>query len=539
MERENLEVDVLFVGAGPATLACAIAVKKALDARGEEVAMLVIEKGEEVGHHQLSGAVMDPRAMAELFPNYRDEGFPIDAEVRSDAFWKLSANGSMALKGWLVPPPLKNQGKLIVSLNRVTRWLGEKAEELGIEVYPGFAAASVLHDGDRVTGVRMVDQGRDKRGEEKSAFQPGMDILARVTVFGEGPRGSLTKTLIQKLGLAGRNPQVYETGIKEIWQTQHDLEGQVIHTAGWPLAGSMYGGGWIYGLPENKVSIGLVVGLDAGNPTLNPHDLFQRWKTHPRLRQLLEGGEMLRYGAKTIPGGGYYALPRFHGDGFVIVGDSAGFVNMMRLKGIHLAIKSGMLAAEAIAEALAADDTSEARLKRYADLFEASWAKAEMYRVRNFRASFRGRFTTGATMAFLRYLMGGKLLKDALPMKADHEHTQRLGNVKALEPLKYDDTLTFDRLKDVYHSGTMHEEDQPCHLVVREPDLCVSRCTQEYGNPCQHFCPAQVYEWHGDQGLEINASNCVHCKTCDVADPYQVIDWVVPEGGGGPKYLDM
>ncbi|MBL8898209.1 MAG: electron transfer flavoprotein-ubiquinone oxidoreductase [Planctomycetes bacterium] len=539
MQRETLEVDVLLVGAGAATLSCAIRLKQLLQARGkDDVSMLVIEKGEEVGHHQLSGAVLDPRALDELLPSWRQEGFPIDGTVTSDELRLLTKRSSFAAPGFAVPKGLQNHGKPIVSLQKMVAWLGKRAESLGIDVYAGFPGAEILWDGDRVTGVRMVDMGLDKHGQKKSTYQPGMDIQAKITVFGEGSRGSLTKQLVQRLQLAGENPQVYETGCKEVWKVKRGIPGRVIHTLGFPLPGDTYGGGWVYGLDEDRVSIGLVVGLDSGNPTTNPHDLFQRWKTHPLLREILDGGEMLRYGAKTIPSGGYWSMPRFYGDGFAIVGDSAGFVNMMRLKGIHLAMKSGMLAAEAIAEALATDDVSAATLSRYRTAFESSWAKEELWRARNFRQGFTSGRTLGLLRAGLQMAFGGRLLKDRLPIHEDHEAYAHAAHASALPKMKYDDVLTFDRLKDVYHSGTVHEEDQPCHLVVIEPDVCLTRCKEEYGNPCQHFCPAQVYEWRGDH-LEINASNCVHCKTCDVADPYQIINWVTPEGGGGPKYLEL
>jgi electron-transferring-flavoprotein dehydrogenase len=376
-------------------------------------------------------------------------------------------------------------------------------------------------------------------------------VKAKVTVFAEGTRGNLAKGLIQKLRLdAGKNHQIYETGIKEIWRIPEErgqaLRGHVIHTMGEPLGTSGYGGGWIYGLGENRLSLGYVVGLDHPDARLDPHAMFVRWKQHPAIAGLLVGGELLRYGAKTIPGGGYFAMPRLQGDGFCLVGDSGGFVNMARLKGVHLAIKSGLLAAESIAEALQRDDTSAAGLAGFSRRFESSWAKDELWGVRNFRQAFQSGFFSGLIDAGLQLVTGGRGLIARRRACADHETMRPVSNSR-LEKPTYDDKLAVDKLTDVYSSGAIHEEDQPPHLVVVDPAICVTRCTEEYGNPCQHFCPAAVYEWphlnvaeaRQKGGVVINASNCVHCKTCDVADPYQIIEWVVPEGGGGPKYIDM
>lgn len=553
VEREELEVDVLIVGAGPAGLACAIHLKRLLNQSGRgDASLLVLEKAEEVGYHVLSGAVMDPKGMQELFPDWREKGCPVESPVTFDCVDYLRANGKrVRLSGPLVPPPLKNHGNFIVSLFRVVRWLKAEAEALGIDVYPGFAAASVNYDGRRVTGVQTRDAGLGKHGEQKATFQPGMNVKAKLTVFAEGTRGSLAKGLIAELGLdAGRNHQLYETGIKEIWRIPEararELQGSVIHTLGAPLGTSGYGGGWIYGLGEHRLSLGYVVGLDHPDVKLDPHALFTQWKQHPAVAELLAGGEILRYGAKTIPGGGYFAMPKLYGDGFVLVGDTAGFVNMPRLKGIHLALKSGLLAAETLAEALAKDDPSEATLASYAARFEASWARAELFRVRNFRQGFQAGFFAGLLDAAVQQVTGGRGLVARRAARADHETRRPLAEAR-LEPPTFDGKLALDKLTDVYHSGAVHEEDQPAHLVVRDPELCLTRCTVEFGNPCQHFCPAAVYEWpHADAaaaraagGVVINFSNCVHCKTCDVADPYQIINWVTPEGGGGPKYLEL
>ncbi len=540
MERETLEVDVLVVGAGPAGLAFAIHLARSLKKQGLEKGILVLDKAEEIGHHQLSGAVLDPRALMELFPEARKEGFPVEAEVGEDALWILSRRGKLSLRGLLCPRPFHNGGNWIVSLNKVVKWLAEKAEAEGVEVYPGFGGERFLQDETgRITGVRTVDQGRSRSGEEKANFQPGMDVRAALTVFAEGTRGSLTKALIREKKLdAGRNPQIWSVGIKEIWETKQDLAGKVFHTAGWPLGTRVYGGGWIYGLPGKRVSIGFVMGMDHRNPSFDYHACMQEWKTHPAIRGILEGGTLVRYGAKTIPEGGLFSMPKRSGNGFLLIGDTAGFMNTMRLKGIHLAMKSGMLAAEAACGALAADSCTAESLADFDRLFQDSWAHEELWKVRNFRQGFQSGFVRGFVRAGFDFLACGRL-PGRKPLRADHELYRKDGGHSARPAPAFDGTLTFDKLTDVFHSGTSHEEDQPCHLVVTDPEICVSRCTEEYGNPCKHFCPAAVYEWNGGgEGLRINASNCVHCKTCDVADPYQVINWVVPENGG-PRYLEM
>jgi len=548
VEREELEVDVLLIGAGAANLALAIQLQRLLAERGlEDKTILVLEKAEEIGHHTLSGAVMNPKGIAELFPDWREKGFPVEKEVTYDALaWLRKGGKHHRFDGMLTPPQMKNHGNFIVSVNKVVRWMAEQAEAAGVEIYPGFAASHLLMDGERVLGVQTRDSGIARDGTQKGTFEPGMNVTAQVTVLGEGSRGHLTKGLVERLSLdQGKNPQTYGTGVKEIWEIgerAEELFGSVFHTGGYPLGGDGYGGGWIYGISPTQISVGYVVGLDHHDARLDPHGLFVQFKQHPFVADLIAGGKVVRYGAKTVPEGGYFAMPRLQGDGFCLVGDSAGFLNAATLKGVHLAIKSGMLAAEAIADALAAEDTSGAKLARYTELFEASWAREELYGVRNWRQAFDGGMLAGMIDAGVQMVSGGRGLVARRGGHDDHS-TMRPVAQSRLNPPKYNDTTSLDKLTDVYHSGAIHEEDQPSHLLITDPSVCVERCTAEYGNPCQHFCPAAVYEVPEGgldaSGIVINASNCVHCKTCDIADPYQVIEWVVPEGGGGPKYIDM
>lgn len=554
-ERETLEVDLLFVGAGPASLAGALRFQALAAAAKEsgggagDLTVAVIEKSGEIGGHALSGAVLDPVALRELVPDYREKGAPIDCDVATEALYFLTERGRF--KAPLLPPPFKNHGNHVVSLNRLVTWMGKLAEEKEVQVFPGFPAAELLFDGETVVGVRTRDQGVGKDGREKAGFQPGVDIRAKVTVLGEGPRGTLAKVLVKRQRLdAGKNKQIYATGIKEVWEVPAGriAPGHVIHTAGYPLGNRAYGGGFAYGMKENKVSLGLVVGLDHGDPLLDPHHEFQKWKSHPVLRSILEGGKVLNYGAKTIPEGGYFAIPRPFTDGCLLVGDSAGLLNAQRLKGIHLAMKSGMLAAETAFDALRKGDVSAAALSPYEKRLDESSVGRELWKCRNFRQAFSGKsFWRGVAASAGQLLLGGRGLRARLETHEDHEYYRKLesGAPYPKDEFRPDKTLTFDKLTDVYFSGAQHEQDQPCHLRVADTDVCATKCVVEYGNPCQRFCPAHVYEMVDDgakphgRKLQINAENCVHCKTCDVADPYAIITWVPPEGGGGPNYAGM
>jgi electron-transferring-flavoprotein dehydrogenase len=530
-ERETLEVDVLIVGAGPSGLAAAYHLRQLM----KDASIAVLEKGKEVGAHILSGAVMDPRGIDELIPDWKQRGVPMVRPVDDDRVLFLTKHRKFTLP--ITPPPLRNHGNYILSLGKFVRWLGARVEESGVDVFAGFAGAQLLMEGDRLLGVRTGDKGIGKDRKPKGNYEPGIDIRARVTILAEGVRGSLTKQLISKLRLdQGRNPQVFAVGVKEVWDVpkQKAAAGWVIHTMGWPLRNEEFGGGFIYNMEGGRVSIGLVIGLDYPDPSLDPHQRFQQFKTHPFVRDLLAGGTLHAYGAKAIPEGGYWAQPQYHFNGGLIVGDAAGFLNSMRLKGIHLAIKSGMLAAQACAEALNANDVSEQRLRKFEELVEASWIKEELWKVRNFHQGFERGLAAGMFHTGLQLLTGGRGIRNRYGNVAGHTRLER-GRKGTPARMSFDGKLTFDRLTDLYNSGTAHEEDQPVHLIVVDPAICHPRCTLEYGNPCQNFCPAAVYEMIEGR-LQINASNCVHCKTCDIMDPYQVIDWIPPEGGGGPSY---
>ena len=553
IQREQLEADVLIIGAGPGGLACALHLANLIEKHNEAKKspplsaenIYVLEKGREIGAHQLSGAIMDPRGLRELVPDF-EKTAPLDTPVTGDAAYYFTASSSYKLP--LTPPPLQNHGNYVVSLNKLVKWLGGLVEKKGVNLFTQFAGKELLYEKNGIAGVLTEDKGVDKNGKPKDNYTPGYELRAKITVLAEGPRGSLTKELVSKLKLDGLNPQVYGLGIKELWDVQPGKidTGYVAHTLGWPLSSDLYGGGWVYGLQNNRVSLGMVVALEYHDPLFDPHEAFQKYKTHPFVKNILEGGKLIRYGAKTVPYGGWYSMPRSYVDGGLIIGDSASLLNSQRLKGIHTAIKSGMLAAETIYEALCAGDTSAKTLAAYPQKIEQSWIKKELWEVRNFHQAFHGGLYPGLVQAGLQFVTGGRGLSDPMRSEPGYEEYTKLNRDRTLVDqstrFKGDGKLTFDRLTDVYHSGTRHEEDQPCHLVVLEPNICGDRCVREYGNPCQYFCPAAVYEMVTEKGepkLKINASNCVHCKTCDIADPYQIINWVPPEGGGGPNYEGM
>lgn len=567
IEREQLEMDVLFVGAGPANLAAALHLKNQIKEHnkhvtesrfpGREIDDLeigIIEKGAFVGAHILSGAVMDPIAIRELMPDFLEQGCPVDSVVTEDAFWYLTEKGRM--KAPITPPPLKNKGKYLVSLSKVCEWLAEKCEEAGINIFPEFPGAEMLYDeNDRVIGVRTGDKGIDKEGKQKENFEPGVDILAKVTVLGEGSRGSLVKQLMARLDLnKGKEPQVFSIGVKELWEVpaENIEEGAVIHTLGFPSDTDTYGGGWIYGLKDNMVSIGYVTGLDYKDPMIDPHAEFQKFKTHPAVAKILAGGKMLKYGAKSINAGGWDTMPRLFADGVLLVGDCASFLNGQRIKGIHTAMKSGMLAAETIVSAFDHNDFSTNTLRHFAEKVDMSWIYDELHAVRNFHGAFQKGRWSALINTGLQYITRG-LAWGFMPKEyhvPGYERMEKLdeydsnGNAARYENLKFDKELTFDKVTDVFHAAVAHDEDQPSHLHILDTEICATRCAEEYGNPCQRFCPAAVYEMEesaktGRREIKVNFSNCVHCKTCDIADPYQIINWVTPEGGGGPNYKGM
>ncbi|MBV9215577.1 MAG: electron transfer flavoprotein-ubiquinone oxidoreductase [Acidobacteria bacterium] len=574
-EREQVPMDVVFVGAGPANLAAALHLKNEIKKHDElvdrgikhtkkigDLEIAIVEKGSFIGAHILSGAVMDPLALRELMPDFLDQGCPVDTVVTEDAAWYLTSTKKFTAP--ITPPPLRNKGKYIISLSKVCEWLGEKCEEAGINIFPEFPAAEVLYDDrDAVIGVRTGDKGIDKDGKKKANYEPGVDLLAKVTVLGEGSRGSLAKQLIARLGLDhGKDHQAYSLGVKELWEVSagNFAEGMVVHTLGFPSDTQTYGGGWIYGMKNNVVSIGYVTGLDYVDPLIDPHAEFQRFKTHPEIAKILARGKMIKYGAKTINTGGYYTMPRLYADGVLLVGDSASMLNGQRIKGIHTAMKSGMLAAETIVGAFEHEDFSVRTLKHFEEKVNMSWIYDELYPVRNFHAAFQKGRWSALINTGLQFLTRG-LAWGFMPKEhhvPGYERMQQLNGDRprgGLGPsdhlatdryqrVPFDKEITFDKVTDVFYGAVAHDEDQPSHLHVLDTEICATRCAEEYGNPCQRFCPAAVYEMEensatGRRELKVNFSNCVHCKTCDIADPYQIINWVTPEGGGGPNYKGM
>ena len=550
MERESMEYDVLVVGAGPAGLSAAIRIRQLAQETGHDVSVCVIEKGSEVGAHILSGAVLEPRALNELIPDWPEKGAPLNVPVAEERFLLLGEKGSFSVPIWALPPQTHNKGHYLVSLGNVCRWLGEQAEALGVEIYPGFAAAEVLYrDDGSVMGVATGDMGVGRDGDHKDGYTQGMELRAKYTLFAEGCRGSLTKTLEQRFNLRdGADPQTYGIGLKELWEldpTQHK-QGLVLHTAGWPMDNQTWGGSFIYHLDNNQAYIGYVIGLDYQNPHLSTFDEFQRFKTHPAIRPMLEGGKRISYGARALNEGGLQSIPKLVFPGGALVGCSAGFLNVPKIKGSHTAMKSGMVVAESIAEAFAAGDEGYGTLSTYPEKLQASWLHDELHRARNLRpAAARWGMRLGMLYGGIDLkLMGGKAPWTLHHKHADHETLKPAADMPPIDYPKPDGKITFDKLSSVFISNTNHEEDQPVHLTLKDAAVPVDHNLAIYDAPEQRYCPAGVYEiLRDDDGsnprLQINAQNCVHCKTCDIKDPTQNINWVTPEGGGGPNYPNM
>lgn len=565
--REVMEADVVIVGGGSAGLSCALKLMQEIEAHNEKVqsgqasgpifqepTVMVLEKGPEIGAHSFSGAVLNPSALRELIPNYIEEGMPIESEVLEDAVYYLGRETAFKLP--VTPPPFQNHGNYIISLSKFNRWLASKCEEKGVMIFPGFAAVSAIIEDGKVCGVITGDKGRDKLGEPKANFEPGLEIRAKVTIFSEGTRGSLFKQVSETLGLRSQSqPEVFEEGVKEIIQCPPGRikPGQVIHTLGFPLSESI-GGTFIYTLPGDKIILGLVAYLDTHDPLLDPHRELQRLKTHPMIYKMIEGGKVLAYGGKTLPAGGWYSMPQLSGNGWMVCGDSASMVDVQKLKGIHLAMHSGTMAAKTAIKAMVTADTSLAQLQSYSEQVrgENSPIKKDLYPVRNFHQALSQGFLTGLPQIALQQITGGRGLQDPMPIHPDLSTTEPFVDVWGPEPTtqedlqlpKPDGVLFFDKLGSVYLTGTQHDENSPNHLLVDNTDICRSQCAPKYKSPCTHFCPASVYEMipssahPGQEELVVNYTNCIHCKTCDIKCPFDNIDWTAPEGGGGPRYQD-
>ena len=549
--RESMDYDVVVVGGGPAGLATAIRLKQLAAAKGSEISVVVLEKGSEPGAHILSGAVMDPKGINELFPNWKEMGAPLNQPVTDDEILFLSESGETVTPHWLIPECFHNDGNYVVALGAVTKWLGEQAEALGVEIFPGFTAAEVVYgDKGEVRGVATGNMGIGKDGQPHEGFQLGMELLGKYTIFAEGARGHLGKQLIAKYQLdAGRDAQTFAIGIKELWEipAEQAKPGMVVHTAGWPLTDNSFGGGFLYHLEGNKVTLGYVLGLNYENPWMSPFEEMQRWKTHPSIRKHIEGGKRIGYGARAINNGGLQSLPKQVFPGGALVGCDAGYLNASRIKGSHAAIKTGMLAAEAAFEAVTAGRSHD-ELSAYPAAFEQSWLHTELQRTKNFKLWYKHGKLVGNLMTGIEQWLLPKLGVNAPPWtlhnhKPDHLALRPAAECAKIDYPKPDGKLTFDRLSSVFISNTNHEENQPAHLTLKNPDVPVRINLATYAGPESRYCPAGVYEFVKNEDnsdrLQINAQNCVHCKTCDIKDPTQNIVWVTPEGGGGPNYAGM